>query len=744
LSQFFSGIESTIRAFGPSFQLALGLVLAVALTHAVSFAWYRFQQRGQRPLVVRLRTDDDVTGRAGDRALDSRLLAYLAADGHGAYVIAPGAGTSAAPGVPAEALQSADTWMAAALHLALAREPAFKVDVTWRVTGGADVRHEAAVRVSRVPGGRIVASDSFHEATDDLLVEAVGCFCIIFLRSQPRFLRHTPRWERWGKDISGYRAYRRGLECQRRSEYESALVCFHEAARMEPGNLLVRLHTAALYELKHEYPKAAALYEKCLTLWPEHIETAYRLGSAHKNVPDPPNPDFLVARLDDIKNRLKLWNVAKCWARSCWPGHWNPGERRYWMSWNRVPLPGRISRRSEFINAVAVAKLLARLAPLTADRSGGNAAMVKELMSQLAKDILRDGDASPAVRLLHPERPVAPREEHSGEWHAQNAGLPRIPISPRRYHRSKIGWLALYNAACFFSLAIRLDPRDLPDGFDGTWSDDCARAAIRELGIIVRSPLNALDPDWFGEDPDLEPLLEHPIGQDWASFVGLPVVPPQMTLPAEPLPVREELGLAHMPLPASARESSSGQGGDLASLPITVFLSDAACHEQVQAAVNDLLESAGLEIYYRGNPRIGSWFQSMRAGLKTVPASPALREAAIAATHAAESRLVLAQDATITATLLQNLGPVIGALQPTRDAVLRLGALLIIKVEWIVAVYQLTAAQQLYLDHHPSLACSPQTIITALALLPSTPDTWPAQEGDGCSALWGEVPVTRP
>ena len=527
MNHIFSGIDNIVRVFGPSFQLALGLVLAVALTHAVSFFWYRLQQRGQRPLVVQLRTNYDGTRQAADPALDARLLAYLAADGQGAYVIAPGAGTSAAPVVPAEALQPADSWMAAVLHLALAREPAFRVDVAWRAADGTNARHEAAVRVSRIPGGRIVASDSFYEATEDLLVEAVGCFCIIFLRRQPRFLRHTPRWEGWGQDISGYRAYRRGLECQRQSQYESALECFHEAARREPGNLLVRLHTAALYELNHKYSKAADLYEKCLTLWPEHIETAYRLGNAHKNVPNPPDPDFLVARLSDIKDALRLSKVARRWTQSCMPGHWNPGERKYWRSWVRIPLPGRISKRSEFINAIAVGEILARLAPLSADHSDANAPVVTKMMSQLAKDILRDGDgdASPTVRLLHPEWSTAQREKHSAAWDAENAGVPRIPVSQHRYHRSKIGWLALYNAACFFSLAIQLDPRDLPDGFDATWGDDCARAAIRELGVLVRSPLNALDPDWFGKDPDLAPLLDHPIGKAWASFVGLPVVP---------------------------------------------------------------------------------------------------------------------------------------------------------------------------------------------------------------------------
>jgi len=94
-----------------------------------------------------------------------------------------------------------------------------------------------------------------------------------------------------------------------------------------------------------------------------------------------------------------------------------------------------------------------------------------------------------------------------------------------------------------------------------------------------------------------------------------------------------------------------------------------------------------------------------------------VQEAALTGVHAADSRLVLAQDAEVTARLLQNLGPVIGSLQPTKDAVLRVGALLIVKVDWAVSVFQLTAAQQARLDHHPKLASTPHEIVEALQLV---------------------------
>jgi hypothetical protein len=152
------------------------------------------------------------------------------------------------------------------------------------------------------------------------------------------------------------------------------------------------------------------------------------------------------------------------------------------------------------------------------------------------------------------------------------------------------------------------------------------------------------------------------------------------------------------------------------TVPITIYLSDEPAHGQVQAAVEALLVTAGLRIEARDEPVLGSWFRRMRAVPRRVASSPLARDLAATAAHAAESRIALAQDAAVTATMLQNLGPLLTALQPTKDAAIRVGALLIIKVDWIVGVHQLTAAQQLELDHRPGLATSPHDIIAALEL----------------------------
>lgn len=160
---------------------------------------------------------------------------------------------------------------------------------------------------------------------------------------------------------------------------------------------------------------------------------------------------------------------------------------------------------------------------------------------------------------------------------------------------------------------------------------------------------------------------------------------------------------------------------DLWSLPVTVFLSDDAIHDQVERAVDSLLRSAGLVIASRQPPVIGSWFRKMRAVLR----SPAAEEVLATTAHVADSRFVLRPDAEVTAMLLQNLGPVITALQPAKDAAVRVGALLIVKVDWTVVVHQLTPRQQLVLDHSPGLETVPHQILHALGLPPAEPGSPP-------------------
>jgi hypothetical protein len=151
-------------------------------------------------------------------------------------------------------------------------------------------------------------------------------------------------------------------------------------------------------------------------------------------------------------------------------------------------------------------------------------------------------------------------------------------------------------------------------------------------------------------------------------------------------------------------------------IPVSIYLTDATIHDHVEVVVDWWLETADISVDVRSDPVYGSWFRRMEARLSRAAKTPAGREALLTATHIADSRLTQAQDAYVTSTLLQNVAPVLQALLPTKDAVVRAGALLIVKIDWSVGVYQLTAAQQAILDHRPQLAVSPREIISALDL----------------------------
>ena len=68
----------------------------------------------------------------------------------------------------------------------------------------------------------------------------------------------------------------------------------------------------------------------------------------------------------------------------------------------------------------------------------------------------------------------------------------------------------------------------------------------------------------------------------------------------------------------------------------------------------------------------------------------------------------------MTAKLLENLGPVI-ARWHVKGAVIRAGALLLVKQDDEISVLQLTAAQQARLDHQPWLARTPREIVAVLS-----------------------------
>lgn len=149
------------------------------------------------------------------------------------------------------------------------------------------------------------------------------------------------------------------------------------------------------------------------------------------------------------------------------------------------------------------------------------------------------------------------------------------------------------------------------------------------------------------------------------------------------------------------------------AVPVTVYLSDGRDHGLVESAVERVLGSLGFHVVGREGPVAGSWFRRMLAATRSLVTDDPVAASVIVD---AEARYLQQQNAQNTALLMQNLGPLLTSLQSTKDAVVRVGAFLVVKVDWTLVVTQLTPQQQLKLNHSPQLATEPQQILDILGL----------------------------
>jgi hypothetical protein len=152
------------------------------------------------------------------------------------------------------------------------------------------------------------------------------------------------------------------------------------------------------------------------------------------------------------------------------------------------------------------------------------------------------------------------------------------------------------------------------------------------------------------------------------------------------------------------------------SFPVSIYLGEETGHELVEAAVDELARSAGLTIDDRDEPVLGSWFRRMRARLTGAARSPAAQDALADLVQRTELEVVLRPEAEVTAHLMASLAPLITSMERTRDAVVRVGAVLIVKNDGALFVNQLTTRQQVILNHSPHLLAAPDTVLSALGL----------------------------
>lgn len=544
------------------------------------------------------------SARTGELA--AHITEHMAADGLGPRVLTPGSGTTTGPDPVPETASSPHGWVDVMKRLALFQPRAYHVMLHCLSADRAHPRF--SVRILYMPKNIVVAAaivegepirrratNEERRQRDKRLYERIACYCTVKILGDPRSQDRIPRWESWGDDLDSYRFYRMGIKAQEkalaakkrndpaqeRAHYRHALKHYDDAAALVPGNLTVRLQQAGVRELigqDHGAQEPAAhiqraieIYEDCVQLWPEHVETAYRLSIAcaeqnrdrdrdrDRDLGNHSPADYERASREHLKLLLRRlsWPVmVRRYARTWLPGRRNLGERRYWRQWFSFerPHPSLRTRRRSFLAAVRIAEAAEELRmnrPPEPEK-------LREAFNQVAKEVtggvwarwgwLWGGPDWGIRRLLHADHrrgnghagqdSPAPTGWHRGARARTHAEALIAGPAPRHRvpTRASTGYLVYYNAACFLSLALRVEPPEGSVTWSGDeWREDCARAAVAHLNSSLRVTRSQFSAAWAERDTDLRPLFtgrlrDEPaadpqrwgrIGRNWAGFAGI-------------------------------------------------------------------------------------------------------------------------------------------------------------------------------------------------------------------------------
>ncbi|MER7681828.1 hypothetical protein [Streptomyces sp. NPDC096934] len=569
--------DAVVRALGTVanwFLLAVAALIALGVVRNASALLYRVRARGRiLPLIL---LPEDPAEEAAAAAPGAHLTAHLAAhltEHQKDSILAPGSPSAATAVSRPQTSTPAQGWVESLIRMALASPPGYAVHLHELEPDGAVRR--VSVRILRVPKNRIVAARVVAEADEESLVEKIAVYCIVQVRNQPEMLRRIPRWERWGEDERAFTHYRKGVHEQRLHtqaraddasagvDYGTALRSYSQAVKFAPGNLLLRHGEAALIELMHahhpdSYQRAIATYQRCTELWPEHIETAYRMAIAYSRAARPLLHDRALPperraqlegmahlareHLADICARLRLRSLLRRWLRNSIPGgRSNSGERRYWGSWLMpLPLPARRSQRRTFLGAIRIALAAHDLTQLHLNGHPGRTSVaadrqqraVARAFDRVAREVL--------VRTRVPARGTGVRrllfDDHTTRGSAHDPDTHSTITHPRAtsqhwgpVRKGSTGWMTHYNAACFLALAMTLPDECLPTGYArAQWQQDCNRSALNQLDRSLRTPDSTLTGDWIAHDPDLDQLWSTETGAAWAEFmnIDIPAPPP--------------------------------------------------------------------------------------------------------------------------------------------------------------------------------------------------------------------------
>lgn len=147
---------------------------------------------------------------------------------------------------------------------------------------------------------------------------------------------------------------------------------------------------------------------------------------------------------------------------------------------------------------------------------------------------------------------------------------------------------------------------------------------------------------------------------------------------------------------------------------VTVYLADGDGHHGVQEAVGDLLEAFDFDVVATFPPLRGSWYRDFIALSRRALTSRELGEQLLKVERGIELQLLHKQQAEIDSMQGDAVAKLLTALEHTPDALVQIGSVLLVKVDGVPSVRNLTQVELRHLEHNPRLLTSPATILDAL------------------------------
>jgi hypothetical protein len=161
-------------------------------------------------------------------------------------------------------------------------------------------------------------------------------------------------------------------------------------------------------------------------------------------------------------------------------------------------------------------------------------------------------------------------------------------------------------------------------------------------------------------------------------------------------------------------ESATVAGSAHRPFAVAIYLAEDEGHQEVQEALNHLLTAFDFEVVDSSPPVHGSWYRDFVAVSRRALTSRELGERLHKVERSIELQVLHKHQAEIDSMQGDAVAKLLTALEHTPDALVQIGSVLLLKIDGVPAVRNLTQVELQHLEHNPKLLKSPATILEAL------------------------------